>query len=241
LSILTRCGLSATPKRYDGNGDIIELHLGPIFADSDLEGTMEAKITVLLLDYEIDTPRRYQYVHWGGSFQRARYLNMMRKSKPFIRAIRGLLSRLKDDRNLLCMVERIKLIDDLYNWAPSNSKGKFCGVGTKMEELDKQITFSTPGKGRDGIDAPWKDCVIMTSPISNIEQLIGRVLRTKAGKKTPIVIDMVDYGSRDIKRTFYTRQKFYEKKRWPVQYLFLKDGKLRKVDQSTALNILEGR
>ena len=67
-------GLSATPYRYDGNGDIIEFHLGDIFADDDLEGTMEPKVTVMLLDYEIDTPRSHRYIHWGGSFQRARYL-----------------------------------------------------------------------------------------------------------------------------------------------------------------------
>ena len=234
-------GLSATPYRYDGNGDIIEFHLGQIFADDDLEGTMPAKVTVFLLDYEIDTPARYKYIHWGGSFQRARYLNMMRKSKPYMRAMRGLLGRLRVDRNLLCMVERIKLIEDLYKWMPSKSKGMFCGSGTKMEELDKQITFSTPGKGRDGIDAPWKDCAIMTSPISNIEQLVGRVLRTKEGKKTPIVIDMVDYGSDDIKRTFYSRQKFYDDKGWSVQYLVSINDKLRQIDRQVTMDILEGK
>jgi len=235
-------GLSATPYRYDGNGDIIELHLGDIFADDDLEGTMGAKVTVFMMDYEIDTPHRHKYIHWGGSFQRARYLNMMRKSKPFMRGLRGLLGRLRVDRNLLCMVERVKLIEDLYKWMPSKSKGMFCGSGTKMEELDKQITFATPGKGRDGIDAPWKDCAIMTSPVRNIEQLVGRILRGNIeGKKTPSVIDMVDYGSNDIKRTFYGRQKFYDDKGWPVQYLIFINDKLKQIDRQVAMDILEGK
>jgi len=234
-------GLSATPYRYDGNGDIIEFHLGEIFTDDDLEGTMEAKVTVLLLDYEIDTPRRWTYIHWGGSFQRARYLNMMKKSKPFIRVLRGLLSKFKKDRNVLCMVERIKLIEDLYNWMPCDSKGKFCGGGPKLEELNKQITFSTPSKGRDGIDAPWKDCLIMTSPISNIEQIAGRILRVKDKKKIPIIVDMVDYGSQDIARTFHNRQKFYEKKGWKVQYLLFKNNKVQIIDKQVTMDILEGR
>ena len=105
----------------------------------------------------------------------------------------------------------------------------------------KQITFSTPGKGRDGIDAPWKDCLIMTSPISNIEQLAGRVLRVEEGKKKPIVIDMVDCGSENISRTFYGRQKFYDDRGWSVQYLLFKNDKINKIDRQVTMSILEGQ
>lgn len=234
-------GLSATPRRYDGNGDIIEFHLGEIFKDSDLEGTMDARVTVLLLDYQIDIPKRRVYVHWGGSFQRARYLNLMRKSKPFIEGLRGLLTRFQVDRNVLCMMERVKLIEDFYKWQSGTDKGMFCGGGPKIEELQKQMTFATPGKGRDGIDAPWKDCLIMTSPISNIEQLAGRILRAKKGKKTPILIDMVDYGCKDISRTFYARQKFYDDKGWEIQYLLLANNEIKKIDRQVTMDILEGK
>jgi len=232
-------GLSATPYRYDGNGDIIEFHLGNIFSDDDVEGTMDAKVTVLLLDYQIDTPRRTKYIWWGGEFQRARYLNLMKKSKPFREAMRGLLSKLKDERDLICMAERIKLIDELYKETNSNSKSKFCG-NAKLEALEYKVTFTTPGKCRDGIDAPHKDCVIMTSPISNIEQLTGRIVRGKEGKKNPIIIDMVDFGCRDIRGSFWRRKKFYEKRNWPVNYLILANNKLRTLDEEEALKIIEG-
>jgi len=233
-------GLSATPYRYDGNGDIIEYHLGSIFEDADTQGTMNAKITVLLMDYEIDTPRRYKYIRWGGRFQRSRYLNLMKKSRPYREAMRGLISKLGKERNLLSMVERVKLIDEHYNETPFSSKSKFCGTA-KADTLEKKITFTTPGKCRDGIDAPWKDCVIMTSPIRNIEQLVGRVVRSNPDKKTPIVIDMVDYGCPEIGRTFYGRRQFYEKKGWPIKYIFCKNNKLVTVDEQVALDIIGGK
>jgi len=232
-------GLSATPYRYDGNGDIIEYHLGRIFLDEDTEGTMESRVSVLLLDYEIDTPARTKYIRWAGDFQRSRYLNLMLKSKPFLEAMGGLLRRLKDSRHLLCMVERIKLIDHLYDSVDSHSKSKFCG-SAKVSQLDFKVTFTTPGKCRDGVDAPWKDCVIITSPISNIEQLTGRIIRNKDGKKTPIIIDMVDYGCREISRSFYTRKKFYDKKGWPIQYLVFANNELKTTDENTAMDIIEG-
>lgn len=232
-------GLSATPYRYDGNGDIIKFHLGPIFSDDDSSGTMEAKVTVFLLDYQIDTAKRGLYIRWGGKFQRARYLNMIRKSKPFMLALRGLLGRLKDDRDLICIAERIKLIDELYDWLPSKSKSKFCGVGT-IDTLNYKHTFATPGKCRDGIDAPQKDCIIITSPISNIEQLTGRINREFPGKKEPIIIDMVDYGCKDIADTFNSRLSFYRKKNWPIQYMLFVNNELRPIDDEMARSIIKG-
>lgn len=232
-------GLSATPYRYDGNGDIIEFHLGDIFSDDDSEGTMDAKITVLLLDYQIDTPHRTKYIRWGGDFQRTRYLNLIKKSKPFREAMRGLLHKLKDDRDLICMAERIKLIDELYTETQSDSKSKFCG-SAKLDTLDYKVTFSTPGKCRDGIDAPHKDCVIMTSPISNIEQLTGRIVRSKEGKKNPIIIDMIDYGCPEIRGSFHGRRKFYNQKKWPIKYLLFANNKLKYVDEEEAMKIVQG-
>ncbi len=233
-------GLSATPYRYDGNGDIIEFHLGDIFSDDDLEGTMGSKVTVILLDYQIDTPRRTKYIRWGGEFQRARYLNLMKKSKPFREAIRGLLRRLKDERDLICMIERIKLIDELFTETQSNSKSKFCGKGS-LETLEYKLTFATPGKCRDGIDAPWKDSIIMTSPISNIEQLAGRINRIHPGKKTPIIVDLVDFGCNDMARTFWGRKKFYEKKQWPVRYFLFANNELKPLDDDEGIQIIGGQ
>ena len=200
---------------------------------------MEPRITVMMLDYQIDTPRRTKYIRWGGDFQRARYLNLIKKSKPFVEVVRGLLGTFKDDRQTICIAERIKLIDELHEWMPATSKAKFCGTGG-LDTLDSQHTFATPGKCRDGVDAPWKDTLIMTSPISNIEQLAGRVTRTNEGKKTPVLVDMVDYGCRDISRTFHTRKDFYLKKGWKVQYVLYKNNKLKQIDEDVALSIIRG-
>ena len=242
IHIPAKCsyGLSATPYRFDNNGDIIEFHLGNIFADDDTTGTMSANVNVILLDYQIDTPKRYRYIRWGGDFQRSRYLTLMKKSEPFIDLVKGILQKVKDDRNLICMVERINLIDILYDWIPTSDKSKFCG-SAKMDTLTSKVTFTTPGKCRDGVDAPWKDCVVITSPISNIKQLTGRILRTKEGKKQPIIIDMVDYGCKDIAQTFTSRLKFYNEKQWPIQFLLALNGQIKPIDQEIALDIIKGK
>lgn len=233
-------GLSATPYRQDGNTDIMSFHLGETFSSEDISGTMIPKITVILNDFQIDTPRRFNYLYWGGNFQRSRYLNLIKKSKSFMDISKSLLTRLKEEKRILFICERIKLIDELYNWIDTEDKSKFIS-GSKNKELEKQITFSTPGKIRDGVDAISKDTLIITSPILNISQICGRVLASKEGKAVPIIIDMVDIGCKRISNTFYKRLNFYHKKEWEVQFIFI-DNKLNKhiVEEIEALNIING-
>ncbi len=105
-------GLSATPKRSDGNLDIITYHLGKVVASEDSEGVMDARVTVIVLDYEIDTKKRYRYIYWAGKFQRARYLNLIKKSEQFQSCIKLLLKKVVgEDRHTICVAERIALID----------------------------------------------------------------------------------------------------------------------------------
>jgi superfamily II DNA or RNA helicase len=104
-------GLSATPYRFDGNGDIITFHLGDIYSDEDSQGTMKANVSIILLDYGIDGSKSSKYIRWGGQFQRSRYLNLLKKSQPFMDLVQALMDKLKFDRNVLLIAERIKLID----------------------------------------------------------------------------------------------------------------------------------
>ena len=233
-------GLSATPKRSDGNLDIIQYHLGKVMASEDRDGVMDARVTVIVTDYEIDIQKRYRYLYWGGKFQRARYLNMIKKSEQFQACIKLLLNKvMKEERNTICVIERIALIDELFKNLPYDNKSKFY-KSEPLEKLHYQMTFATPGKIRDGIDAPHKDCLIMTSPISNIEQMVGRVVRTHPGKKEPIIIDMVDAGCKRMRSTFFTRKKYYENRGWPIQYIACNHGKVAPIEEGLALRIISG-
>jgi superfamily II DNA or RNA helicase len=234
-------GLSATPKRSDGNLDIIEYHLGKIVASDDSDGIMDARVTVIVMDYEVDTRKRYKYLYWAGKFQRARYLNLIKKSDQFQACIKRLLNKvMSEDRNAICVAERIALIDQLHKELPYDSKSKFY-KSEPLEKLHYKMTFATPGKIRDGIDAPFKDCLIMTSPISNIEQMTGRVVRIHPDKKTPIIIDMVDVGCKRMKSTFHTRKKFYDKKNWEIRYIACNNGQITPIDEELAMKIISGK
>lgn len=232
-------GLSATPYRVDGNGDVIHYHMGPLYSEEDTGGTMSAKVTVILADFEVIKDRT-TYMYWGNQFQRSRYLNLMRKSDIFMNICKALIKKFKDDREVLFIGERIdKLLKPLYEWTESDSKGLFIS-GSKEADLLNKFVFSTPGKIRDGVDVPVKDCLIMTSPISNISQITGRVIRQAEGKEIPIVVDMVDYGCREIRGTFNKRYDFYKKRNWEINYILIKNGKMVKINKADASDLISG-
>jgi len=223
-------GLSATPYRWDGNSDIIEYHLGDVYADNDDSSTMEASVTIVVFDFGIDQPYRFKYLYWAGKFQRSRYLNIIKNSKMFLKVINELIKLFKSkERNIVVMTERIKMIDILEKSIGDIENVSRFVAGSSLNVLKKQITLTTPGKMRDGVDAPWKDLLIMTSPISNIAQVAGRVTRDSDNKQTPIIVDMVDLTCAPIKNTIHSRIKYYEEKCWKVQYVHIDNDLNKKV------------
>jgi superfamily II DNA or RNA helicase len=60
---------------------------------------------------------------------------------------------------------------------------------------EKQVTFAIMKYGREGLDEPSLDTVFVAEPMSQknaLQQLMGRVLRKKDGKKKPIVMFFED-------------------------------------------------
>lgn len=232
-------GLSATPSRADGTFDIMEYHLGKLWVPEGKATTMDGKVTVVLFNSGV-IPKSTRYIYWAGLFQRSRYLKILKNSPIFMNICSQLISKFYDEgRNLLVVGERIKLLEELLNKVNREDSGMFIG-SSKLDKIKNRITYTTPGKSRDGVDYVEKDCLIMTSPIGNIDQMTGRTLRVKEEKKTPIIIDMVDIGVPEIKRTFFSRFNFYKSKKWAMQYIHFRENEITKLKEEDVSQILHG-
>jgi superfamily II DNA or RNA helicase len=232
-------GLSATPYRLDGNEDIIRYHVGEVFVPEGERKVVGAKVTVLLFEFGIPAKSR-GYLYWGGEFQRSRYLNMLKKAEPFMSICKSLLKKFSNDnKRVIFVAERVKLLEEQYKNLDTLDKSRFFG-SAKKDQLNFQVTFSTPGKIRDGVDAPSKDVLIMTSPISNIEQMCGRLEREYKGKERLVVVDMVDLAFSRIRTTLFTRMKYYEKKSWEISFIqILKDGTKKEITKKETIELIK--
>ncbi|MFW6046722.1 MAG: DEAD/DEAH box helicase [Candidatus Woesearchaeota archaeon] len=202
-------GLSATPEcRNDGNNDLIRYHLGEIVYFPPTENEL-IKPKVFMINFPFGVYSRYKkYINYGGKFNLAKYQKQMPKINTYIKTNAEIIRKLYHDNRVTLVLGN--LIKPLLAIAKElNLPKKDVGIfipGAKENErlelsdtanldeafLNKQIVFSTYKAARDGNNRPDLDCLVMTVPTGNIEQAIGRILRSLSGKRQPIVIDLID-------------------------------------------------
>ncbi len=221
-------GLSATPERADGNTDIMTLHLGKVHQPIGDTNTLTPKVIVINFDFEI--MKKYKYTinqlylkndnRNKGLFNKAVYLSKLIKSNNLISCIKQVVQKIiKSNRNALILSDRINILESSMTGISNDIAGLFIAdtKDDRTQILNKQIIFSTYQMSRDGLDVPRLDCIVFCTPVSNIEQAAGRILREFRGKSQPVIIDLLDTGCEDmIKRSKY-RMRFYTSKQWQIE------------------------
>lgn len=215
-----RIGMSATMKRRDGLGDAYKFALGEVM----LEPT---KITTLV--------RPKVFLRAYRAIKKHAYLDKMKDAK----ARRGkLISELSQDlaRNgLICAyakkfvdsdrrlvifsdrVEQLKTLRDIlvkkHNMSLA-TLGLFTGSTKEADRKiileNSKVILATYGVMAMGIDVPDLRAIIFATPLSDVAQSVGRILRLCEGVKDPVVLDIVDTAYFDCERWASSRQRYYE-------------------------------
>lgn len=243
-------GLSATPRKE--LGDIVSYYLGEIFKfEAESNELLIPRINVIKCNLGVVT-RYKKYINWQNNFNISKYYKQLKKSEKYMGLINNLiLKSYNNNRNMLVLGTRI---DNLLLFAektklPKNDIGIFIPGTTEEQRLKysdtcdlmeafrtKRIVFGTYSSARDGISRDDLDCLLMTCSTSNIEQAIGRILRSMENKPKAIVFDVLDmdpevpmYNSleSDDKVTLFYRQyekrkRLYLEKKWDVREMDVK-------------------
>ena len=83
---------------------------------------------------------------------------------------------------------------------------------------DKNILFGTQAIFSEGISVNALSVLILGTPINNeplLTQLIGRVIREREGKKTPVIVDIHLKGNTARKQAS-NRMGYYMKQGWHI-------------------------
>ena len=224
-------GLSATPDRTDGNTDIMSMHLGDTFIPEGEAETMTPKVIMIYIDHGIMKKYKFRinqlYLKEGnknrGRFSKGTYLKWMWKSEKFMNMLNEIVRQIDTSgRFALILSERINVLETARKVVKHQKRDSSLYVGSmsdadQIDMLMKRIIFSTYLKARDGLDIPRLDSIVFCSPVSNIDQAVGRVVRTCDNKRMPVVIDIVDTGCEEMKDRSKYRRKFYDEKGWHVE------------------------
>lgn len=93
---------------------------------------------------------------------------------------------------------------------PECDTSLYFGGMDKDECMKPQLTFATYGVAKHGLDAPWKSAEILAIPVTEVEQIAGRIERVMEGKPQPVILDIVVSSVGFFIGQWKARLKFYK-------------------------------
>lgn len=222
-------GLSATLNRKDGMRKVFEYYIGgSVYSIKNKEYT---DVIVNIHKYYVpDIEYSAIKKMWNGKENIAAMINNICSYKPRTEYIISILIEIlknEPERRVLILSERrnqLKAIEDyiVEKNIANQDYGYYVG-GMKQEQLNvssgKQIILATFQLASEGFNVPTLNTVIFASPISDIQQSIGRILRERPEdrKYTPLCIDISDEFSAFFRKTG-ARLRFYNNNKYKVSY-----------------------
>jgi len=200
-------GLSATPERKDGLSKVFYYFLGPQIVN--IKRTSD-KPEILFNKNTEEYPERLTRQGKANIPAMITDLTLCNTRNELIISL--IQEYLLQNRKILLLSHRRAHCLFL------NEKLRILGIdsgvylgGMKMNDrndnVKKSVILGTYQASGEGFDVPELDTLILSTPRSDVEQAVGRILRQK-NNNTPLVIDITDSGS-IFKGQYYLRRKFY--------------------------------
>lgn len=221
-------GLTATPKRADGLSKVFEWHLGKIVYQI-LRRPADDTVIVEALRYSCDDSAYSEVpTNWKGDTVRAIMINKIADYAPRTHAILDWLHPYMTDpaRKLLILSDRrehLLAFESGFKARGIHSVGYYVG-GMKQKDLDlsaeQRVILGTYAMASEGMNIPTLNMVLLSTPKSNIEQSVGRILRTKKEDRVvqPMIMDVVDTTFVECFGQWNKRRKFYKECGYTVRW-----------------------
>lgn len=214
-----RLGLSATPFRADGLEPVYQHHLGSHIEEVTITREPAKIYMIHMKDYipnmKDDMAKSILINRITGTGKPTKKqvkdlgLKKSQASKSISKPHAGskarneiivdeLMRALDGNRKILVLSDRIAHLEELHRLVEQKTdttQDFFIGKRSQ-DELDEaehaQVIYATYSMASQAMDIKSLDTLFMVTPRSNVEQAVGRILRTDPNKKSPIVVDFVD-------------------------------------------------
>jgi superfamily II DNA or RNA helicase len=218
-------GLSATPTRKDGLSRVFYNYIGPIIYQVDKRDLEHVEIHVKYYDSEDETYSAHP-LSVDGTVNMSRLITNIADHGPRTDIIiLDILAAVKEGRTILILSDRKSQLAYIYTSLTTRgiNVGYYIG-GMKQSDLDRtaaecDVMLATYSMAAEGMNIPRLNTLIFTSPRSDIEQSVGRILRLRPEdrKFVPLVIDYVDSHTPLMRQYINARLKFYKKNTYVVK------------------------
>lgn len=210
-------GLSATMKRKDGTSHVFKKFLGEVLFKKEREKTDEVIVHALSFEAPTDDDFNQVETDFRGNTAIAKMITKIceynARSEFILRVVQDMFAA-NPNQQMMIIAQYKSILAYLYtalthrNFA---SVGYYVG-GMKEKALKesegKSIILATYTMAAEGLDIPTLSTLFMVTPMTNIEQSVGRILRQKHAH-APIVVDIID-PQQNFKGQWQKRRAFFK-------------------------------
>lgn len=216
-------GISATVDRKDGLTSVLHMFIGDKIYHDDSE--KEDPVIVRGIQFQHTDP---DFIQMEYDFRgNPKYSTMISKLCDFgprknfiVKVTQDLLSE-NSGKQIMILAHNRSLLTYLHDAIQHKSIGTvgYYVGGMKEKALKeteaKQIVLATYAMAAEALDIKTLSTLIMATPKTDIEQSVGRILRSK--HENPIVVDIVDLHD-TFQNQWKTRKRFYKKCNYKIIY-----------------------
>jgi superfamily II DNA or RNA helicase len=212
-----RLGITATPRRKDGADKVFFYHVGKkLFIAK--EKRLGFKVRRVNTKFKL-----VKTSNFNSNLAPPSLILTFLCASTFRNQVicEQLVLAVQAGRKILVLSERLKHLHDLEEmfrgmWTPDKGNKPTIGyhVGGMTEDAlsaarECDVVLATSQFAAEGLDIPELDTLFLTTPLSDIEQATGRILRPAEGKKDPVVVDFRDDMVPIYARRAESRDKHY--------------------------------
>lgn len=215
-------GLSATMNRKDGTTKVFKMFLGEVVHKE--ERSKDEEVIVRGITYQINDDEYNELeLDFRGQTAASKMLskicNYNRRSEFIIKVLKDMIT--ENPKQQIMLIASYKNI--LTYMFDAIKHHNICSVGYYVggmkesalkESESKQVVLATFSMASEGLDIKSLTTLFMITPMTNIEQSVGRILRQKHDF-APIVVDIIDTHD-NFQRQWAKRKKFYKSQNYKI-------------------------
>ena len=215
-------GLSATMNRKDGTTKVFKMFLGEVVYKQERskdENVIVRGITYQTKDEEFNELELDFRGQTASSKMLSKICNYNYRSEFILKVLKDMLA--ENPKQQIMMIASYKNI--LSYMFDAIKHHNICTVGYYVggmkesalkESETKQVVLATYSMASEGLDIKSLTTLFMITPMTNIEQSVGRILRQKH-EFAPIVVDIIDSHD-NFQRQWLKRKSFYKKQNYKI-------------------------
>jgi superfamily II DNA or RNA helicase len=215
-------GLSATMDRSDGTTRVFKMFLGDVVYKQERskdEVVIVRGITYQTNDDEFNELELDFRGKPASSKMLSKICNYNRRSEFILKVVEDMF--LENPKQQIMIIASYRNIlayfFEAINFKKFATVGYYVG-GMKESALklteNKQVVLATYSMAAEGLDIKTLTTLVMATPMTKIEQSVGRILRQKH-EQPPIVVDIIDSHS-NFQNQWFKRRRFFKTQNYKI-------------------------